>query len=290
MDQIRDFLQKLQISYIVKGKWVSNFNGSLSISDKKLGEMMKKNLMLKGFFALLFIFAVQASVQAAPACKGPNKNDAGCAEELPAEPDPVVAVVDSVTVDWLNEKLTVRGSGFAGSTNFLLGSSVTPLVTTVISPTEVDIAFSAVMAAEVMSQGNYNLVVDGGVQLSVYVESQVIDPADDLCPCETDLAWSTELGGLWGPQNTECLEIVGLLTNDPADIAGTVLSDPPDGTSYPIGASFYPGDPDNSTCRLVQVDGDESVVELVNRRINETQQEDCALLLQNNICTPPPPP
>ena len=132
-------------------------------------------------------------------------------------------------------------------------------------------------------------MVDGAVQLSVYVESQVIDPADILCPCETD--WSTELGSLWGPPlNTECLEIVGLLTNDPADIAGTVLSDPPDGTSYPIGASFYPGDPDNSTCRLVQVNGDASVVELVNRRINETQQYDCALLLQANICTPPPPP
>jgi hypothetical protein len=265
----------------------------LSIYDKKLGGMMKKNLMLKGFLVLLFMFAVQASVQAAPACKGPNKNDPGCNEEIPAEPDPVVvvAVVDSVTVDWLNEKLTVRGSGFAGSTNFLLGSSVTPLVTTLISDTEVDIDFSAVIAAEVMSQGNYNLVVDGAVQLSVYVESQVIDPADTLCPCETDLAWSTALGSLWGPPlNTECLEIVGLLTNDPADIAGTVLSDPPDGTSYPIGASFYPGEPENSTCRLVQVNGDASLVELVNRRINENQQEDCALLLQANICTPPPLP
>ena len=251
--------------------------------------MMKKNLMLKGFFALLFMFAVQASVQAAPACKGPNKNDAGCNVELPAEPDPVVVVVDSVTVDWLNEKLTVRGNGFVGGTNFLLGSSVTPLVTTLISATEVDISFSAVMAAEVMSQGNYNLVVDGAVQLSVYVESQLIDPTATGCPCETDLAWSTELGGLWGPQNTECLEIVGLLTNDPADIAGTVLSNPADDTiypHYPIGASFYPGDPDNSTCRLVQVNGDASVIELVNRRINENQQEDCALLLQANICMP----
>jgi hypothetical protein len=261
----------------------------LSIFDKKLGEMMKNNLMLKGFLVLLFLFAVQASVQAAPACKGPNKNDPGCNEVIPAEPDPVVvvAVVDSVSVDWLNEKLTVRGSGFAGSTNFLLGSSVTPLATSLISDTEVDIDFSAVIAAEVKSQGNYNLVVDDAVQLSVYVESQVIDPAADGCPCETDLAWSTALGSLWGPQNTECLEFVGVLSNDPADIAGTVLSDPPDGTSFPIGASFYPGEPENSTCRLVQVNGDASLIELVNRRINETQQVECALLLQNYICTAP---
>ena len=95
----------------------------LSISDMRAGEMMKKNLILTELGVFLFLFAYQASVQAAPACKGPNKNDPGCAQEAAA----AAAVVDSVTVDWFNQALVVRGSGFTGSTNFLLGSSVIPL-------------------------------------------------------------------------------------------------------------------------------------------------------------------
>ena len=258
----------------------------MSISDMRTGEMMKKNLIFKGLCVLLFMFAFQVSVQAAPPCKGPNKNDPGCEQEAAV----VAAVVDSVTVDWLNEALIVRGSGFIGSTSFLLGSSVTPLGTADVTGTELNIPFSADVAAEVMSQGNYNLVVDGSVQLSVFVESQIIDPAAIGCPCEIDFAWSTALGGFWGPPLiTECLEIEGPLANDIADIAGTILSNPPvttDYPQYPIGASFYPGDPDSSVCRLVQLNADASVDELVNRRINENQQEDCALLLQANICTP----
>ena len=251
---------------------------------------MIKNILFKGLAVLLFIFAIQSSLEAAPACKGQNKNDPGCeapVEEPVDEPVADPLMVDSVTVDWLNEKLVVRGSGFSGSTSFLLGSSATPLSTTDITASELDIPFDSVLAAEVMSQGNYSLDVDGTVEISVYVESQIIDPGDTGCPCLAD--WSTELGVLWGPENTECLEIVGILTNDPADIAGTILTDYTDASvypHYPIGASFYPGDPDNSTCRLVRVNADASVDELVNLRINEAQQEDCAILLQANVCTP----
>ncbi len=253
----------------------------------RTGEIMKKKLIFKGLCVLLIMFAFQASAQAPP-CKGQNKNDPGCDQEVAA----AAAVVDSVTVDWLNEALIVRGSGFTGSTSFLLGSSVTPLGTADVNVTgtELNIPFSADVAAEVMSQGNYNLLVDGSVQLSVFIESQVIDPAATGCPCEElEPDWVSELGGLWGPLNTECLEIEGPLTNDIADIAGTVLTDFADSSvfpHYPIGASFYPGDPDSSVCRLVQLNGDASVDELVNRRINENQQEDCALLLKTNICTP----
>jgi len=247
---------------------------------------MKYHFLFKGLSILFFVLAVQSSLMAAPACKGPNKNDPGCPGAA-VEPPPPPVVVDSITVDWMNETLVVRGSGFTGSTSFLLASSETPLVTANVTDTKLDIPFSSVIATEVPSQGNYKLDIDGSIQLSVYVESQIIDPSATGCPCES--AWSAELGGLWGPQNSECLEIVGLLTNDPADIAGTVLTDFEDATTYPhypIGASFIPGDPDNSVCRLVQVNGDASIDELVNLRINETQQEDCALLLKANICLP----
>lgn len=247
---------------------------------------MKYDFLFKGLTVLFFVLAFQSSLMAAPACKGPNKNDPGC-PGASLEPLPPPLAVDSITVDWLNEKLVVRGSGFTGSTSFLLGSNVTPLVTANVTDTELDIPFSSVMASEVLSQGNYKLDVDGAMELSVYVESQIIDPGATGCPCQPD--WSAELGGLWGPENTECLEIVGLLTNDPADIAGTVQTDFTDASAYPhypIGASFIPGDPDNSVCRLVQVNNDASVDELVNLRINEAQQEECALLLRANICLP----
>lgn len=246
--------------------------------------MMKYNLIFKGFGVLFLILAFQALVQAqAPPCKGPNKNDPGCNSELAG----ASAIVESVTVDWLNEKMVVRGSGFTGSTSFLLGSSASPLGTANVTDAELDLPFNSDMAAEVTSQGNYKLEVDGYVQLSVFIESQVIDPAATGCPCEAD--WATALGTLWGPQNTDCLEIVGPGSNDIADIAGTVHPDPPDDTTfphYPIGASFYPGDPDSSVCRLVQVNADASSGDLVNLRINENQQAACAAALNANICIP----
>ncbi len=248
--------------------------------------MMKYNLIFKGFGVLFLILAFQALVQAAPPCKGPNKNDPGCAS-APAVASAVV--VESVTVDWLNEKMVVRGSGFTGSTSFLLGSSASPLGTDNVTDAELDLPFNSDMAAEVTSQGNYNLEVDGSVQLSVFIESQVIDPAATDCRCEMEWVAVLVPDTLWGPQNTDCLEIVGPASNDIADIAGTVLFDPSDDTTfphYPIGASFYPGDPDSSVCRLVQINADASTVDLVNLRINENQQAACAAALNANICIP----
>ena len=254
----------------------------------RLGEIMK-NLIFKGLIVLLFIFAFQTAVEAAPACKGPNKYDLGCPDaaapdpEPDPEPDPIVdpVVVDSVTVDWLNEKLVVRGSGFTVSTSFLLGSSATPLSTAGVTDTELDIPFSAVMQDEVPSQGNYKLDVDGTVQLSIFIESQVIDAAATGCPCAAD--WATELGALWDPLErvTACYEI-----SQPgaADISGTILSVPWDGTSYPIGAAYYGDDPDSSVCRLVEVDETAAVVDLVNVRINAGQQAECAWEIENKVC------
>jgi len=245
--------------------------------------MMKNNLVVKGLAVLLLMGAFQASVLAAPACKGQKKNDPGCDQEVAA----AAAVVDSVTVDWLNEKLVVRGSGLAGATNFVLGNSVSLAVASV-TDTELDIPFSQDMADEVTSQGNYNLLVDGAVQLSVFIESQVIDPLDVGCPCVS--SWETELGVgiLWNPsvKTTDCIEILGPATNDIADIAGTIISGPTD-PQYPIGASFYPGIPDDSVCRLVQINTDASQIELVNQRINEVQQAACATALNDNVCTVP---
>ncbi len=162
--------------------------------------------MFNGAVAFLLMFAFQASLLAAPACKGQNKNDPGC------EPAVATAVVDSVTVDWLNQKLVVRGSGFTGSTSFLLGSSTAPLVTTNVTNSQLDIPFAQPgeeIAAEVTLQGNYNLEVDGAVQLSLYIESQVRDLAIIKVPMTHSLQqhpiWAKSLNDEFSPHTLSSL-------------------------------------------------------------------------------------
>jgi hypothetical protein len=242
-------------------------------------EMKKAHLGIMLSALVLGLVATQA-LNAAPACKGVNKNDPGC---LVAAVTP--AAVDSATVDWLNQLVTIRGSNFTGTTEFMLGAIATPLAIGYQTDTQVDLPFNADISGEVLSEGSYNLVVDGSVALAVYFEDQVIDPAAMGCPCEAD--WETALVGLWGNRQTDCYEIEGLLANDIADISGTVLSTPGDPASYPqypIGTSFYPGQPGDSYCALVQVDGDATTTELANERINELQQEDCASVLKAQVC------
>ena len=247
---------------------------------------MQKDGEMKGilFFTLLFLF--QGVASAAPACKGANKYDPGCpgTEEPPAAAV-AAAVVDSVTVDWFNQRLVVRGSGFTGATEFLLGGNPTPLAKENVTDPQVELPFNADLAAEVAGEGNYNLVVDGAVALSVYIEAQIIDPAAIGCPCGTD--WATALAGLWGTPETACYEVAGPASNDIADISGTVLSNPLNEAvypHYPIGASFYPGAPADSYCALVQIDGDATATELVRMPINELQQADCAAVLDAQVC------
>jgi len=225
---------------------------------------------------------VQTGAVAAPACKGANKNDPGCPGAV-VEAAPGTSV-SSATVDWYNQKVVVRGTTLDTVVAFTLGGSGT-LTTAGVTATAVDLPFDPTVAGEVTEAGNYALSVDGAVALSVYFKSQVVDPGATGCPCGTD--WATELGGLWGTPTSDCLQITGGGSNDPADISGTVLTDPNDPAVYPhfpIGAAFYPGDPVNSVCRLVQVNGDATVSELVNFRINENQQAECATLLQANVC------
>lgn len=236
----------------------------------KPGGMMRKVLMFNRLGIALLMLAIYGLAQAA---KPPPK---------PPKVAPVV--VDSVTVDWVNERLVVRGSGFVDSTSFLLGGSGTLLGTDNVTDAQLEIPFNAAVAAEVTSQGNYNLEANGSVQLSVYIESQIVDPAAAGCPCTPD--WITELGGLW-IEAADCLEIQGPDLNDIADISGTIRSDYPNSIvypQYPISASFYPGEPDDSVCRLVEVSEDATVVDLVNKRINEQQQSICATVLRDNVC------
>jgi hypothetical protein len=244
---------------------------------------MNKRISLGLVFGALALWQVTTAL-AAPACKGPNKNDPGCPGTA-EEPAPAASItVDSISVDWLNQKLVVRGSGLDGVGAFSLGGSAA-LSKTNVTATELELPFDAAMASEADLRGSYLLKADGADLLSVFIRSQIVDPAARGCPCEAD--WAAELGGRWGASDAACLEIAGPGANDPADFSGTVLSDPLDATvypQYPIGASFYPGEPDDSVCRLVQVNGDATAFDLVIQRINENQQADCAAVLAAQVC------
>jgi hypothetical protein len=244
---------------------------------------------------IALIFALSCLVHnglatAAPACKGPNKNDSGCApaEEPPPEEEPAAAAsaeVHNVTVDWFNQQLTIRGAGLSAAAFSVGGSG--PLTPVSATDSAVEIPFDSALATEVDLAGSYQLKLDGVDALTVFFRESVVDPSAAGCPCETE--WSTQLGTLWGPLNTDCVEVPGPGSNDAADIAGTVLSisgDPGSFPQFPIGASFYPGDPGASECRLVQLNADASSAELTRHRINETQQADCAVALKANICAP----
>ncbi len=246
---------------------------------------------------LLITLLCSAAVTAQPACKGPNKNDPGCpgaedppVEEPPVEEPPVEALpedaVKNASVDWLNEAVVIRGTGLSAASEFRIGGSA-PLTPSSASDTEVVIDFDASLEAEVNQAGNYVLFADGAAVLNLYFESSVVDASDGTCPCEPD--WLATPGTRWGASDTTCIDIPGPGDKDFADIAGTVLDASLDTSVYPqyaIGAAFLPGEPSDSLCRLVQINGDGSQVELVNFRINESQQADCAIELRTNVCAP----
>lgn len=245
---------------------------------------MSKTRYFQGWLVLLLALSISLPALAAPPCKGPNKNDEGCpgAEEQP----PPEAVVESVTVDWFNQVIVVRGSGFAESTVFLLGGNATELATANVTDTELELVFDANLASTVDLPGSYNLLVDGAVALSIYIESAIVDPAATGCPCEA--GWASEAAINWGSPATECLEIVGPGTNDIADISGEVLVNPGDATEFPhyfVGASFYPGVPADSYCALIQLNADTTTADLVRFPINENQQVTCAVALETNVCS-----
>lgn len=228
---------------------------------------------------LALLMVVQVSV-AQPACKGPNKNDPGCpGAEEPPPPEPGPVQVNSASVDWAGESIILRGAGFDVVPGVALGDS--GLLTVLVqSDTELEVEFGAQLAAAVPASGNYQLFVNGAGVLSLYFEAAIVDPAAGGCPCA--VAWGNQTPG-WGVPHTTCVELQGVAP----DIAGTVLTDSADSSVYPhfpIGAAYSPATPASSVCRLTQVDGDLSVIDLVNQPINATQQGVCADLLKANVC------
>jgi len=216
-------------------------------------------------------------------CSGPHKNDPGCLVSALA----AAISVNSATVDWLNEKIIVRGDNFSNSTTVTIAG----IPATIGSQTanQLEIPFDAAIAG--LPKGNHNLIADDGPSsssssISLFVKADIIDQALGGCPCES--GWSTELGSLWGQKLTDCFDIAGG-AGSPEDIAGTVLTDSTDPAvypHYPIGAAFT-AEPDESVCQLTRVStplDPAAVTDLVKTRINRQQQGICRTSLVNNVC------
>ena len=127
---------------------------------------MKTRIILGFTLGVIALCQVTTSF-AAPPCKGQNKNDPGCpgAGEEPAPA--AAATIDSVAVDWFNEKLVIRGSSLDSIGTFNLGGSAA-LSSANVTPTELDLPFDAAMASEANLRGSYLLKADGSDALSVF--------------------------------------------------------------------------------------------------------------------------
>lgn len=254
------------------------------------------NLAVKMLVILLMEFTFLNTLHAhgdhSVSCSGPHKNDPVClAPPPPPPPPPPPAIsVNSATVDWLNEKIIVRGENFSTNTTITLAG----LPATIGSQTAdlIEIPFDIAIGGTL--KGNHNLMADDGPSsstssISLFVKAEIIDQALVGCPCEAD--WITELGVLWGQRLTGCFEITGGAGN-PEDIAGTVLTNSTDPAVYPhfpIGAAFT-AEPNESVCQLTRVSSPldpTAVTDLVKIRINRLQQGICRTALATNVCSSP---
>jgi hypothetical protein len=216
-------------------------------------------------------------------CSGPHKNDPGC---LVAAVSPAISV-NSATIDWLNEKIIVRGANFSADTTITIAGQ--PVTIGSQTADQLEIPFDAAIAG--IPKGNHNLIANDTPSsstgsMSLFVKAEIIDQDLAGCPCDAD--WISELGTLWGQGLTDCFEISGGAGN-PEDIAGTILTDSTDPAiypHYPVGAAFT-DDPDKSVCQLTRVSSTldpTAVSDLVKTRINRQQQGACRTTLVNNVC------
>lgn len=226
---------------------------------------------------LLTLFNMSA-IAAPPACKKNDPDYPDCLNPPPPPPPPAAIVVNSVEVDWPNEQFIVRGEGLDIAPQVSLAGSIVSSTDSNTDGSEMYIPFDNSVASTVTDMGNYQLNINGSDVISVFIKSQIISADAQDCPCE--LPWSTALQGL--QKSPECIAITG----DSPQIAGTIYSDT--SSSYPqyaIGAAFIRDKPNDTVCSLVQVNENALINELVNIRINKTQQGSCAATLASSYCS-----
>lgn len=192
--------------------------------------------------------------------------------------------IDSVRVDRVNQKIVVKGSGFADATAFTLGG--VSVATANVNGTILDIPFSPDLATAVMWRGSYRMVADGSVEFSVYIRAPIDDPTPPppppppppggtTCPC-TD-AW--EASGIPKDNFTLCFY----------QVDGTQESTSGQRGSYFISTAFDPNniffdpvDPGNSISYCALHDGVSwTVAEPV---VNQDEYDDCEHWMWIRVC------
>jgi hypothetical protein len=230
---------------------------------------------------VLFLLMFNSSTTAAPKDPCTKPNPPPECNAPPPPPPPAAAVVNSASVDWLNQAIIVRGENLDPAPEFSLGGSAL-LATSNVTSTSLNIPFNADIANAVLTRGNYQLNVDGTDLLSLFVKSQIIDPAAVGCPCAGE--WINELallveGGLPAPECTLSPPVSGA----PDDAIFVTI--PTTDIDFPyvlVGAAYEAADPVNSVCSLTQFNLEGATEELLNLRINETQQQECAALVNDS--------
>lgn len=186
------------------------------------------------------------------------------------------AEVYSVHVDRDNQKLIVKGDDFLPSTAVTLGGIV--VNTDNVTPTELDVPFAAAVYLAVQWEGSYNMVIDGNVRISVYIDGPILappPPGGPDCPCiagwEAANVYPDSYLCLYGTDGTQSY-IFG------NNYSGSFVS-----SAFDPNKIFYdPVNPGNSIsfCALVE-NNNYTVSEPV---VNEDQYNDCYDWMWINAC------
>ncbi len=192
--------------------------------------------------------------------------------------------IGSVQVDRNVEKIIVKGSGFNGTTNLIVGGVSVP--SNIIDDTLQEIPFGPELTSAMKWRGSYKLIVEdagGSVEFSVYISERVVDPTSPpppppggtTCPCIP--GW--EASGIPKDNFTWCAfdtDGTQSFTIGPRDaFVISALFDPND-------VFFDAGNPGNSTsvCALEE-NGSYIVAEPL---VNQNEYDDCENWLWKNIC------
>lgn len=97
-------------------------------------------------------------------------------------------IIDSVTIDDLNNTIVITGSGLQAANNVTLGGVDVQSAISPVNDNQLNLNFNASTATAVSGPGSYSLVVDGK-EFPVYFSSAIVDPfLPVVCPCETEWA------------------------------------------------------------------------------------------------------
>ena len=138
---------------------------------------MQSQLTKQHALSLLIAFCVLVSFSQSIHAAKPVKNP------------PATIVIDSVTVDDLNNNIVITGNGLQTANNVTLGGVDVQSAMSPVNDNQLNLNFNASTATAVPGAGTYSLVVEGK-EFPVYFSSAIHDPViPAVCPCEAD--WAT---------------------------------------------------------------------------------------------------